>query len=83
MKINLKQTEGVTGVESITSLPATIIVDGYKVKIDIEGNAIVEGEDDNNTSGGTTGEDTPNPPESNIVKLGEIVTENKIKYIQN
>ncbi len=38
LKENLKQTEGATGVDSITKLPATVKVDGYDVTIDEKGN---------------------------------------------
>lgn len=43
-KNNLKQTEGVVGVENITELPATLTVDGYQVKIDKTGKVTIEDE---------------------------------------
>ena len=71
LKENLKQTEGVTGADSITSLPAKVTVDGYEVNIDESGKVIVKG-------------DTPTPPVNNVAVPGEIVTgdENKT-YTKN
>ena len=43
LKENLKQTEGVTGVDSITELPAKVTVDGYEVNIDENGKVTVAG----------------------------------------
>ncbi len=92
LKENLKQTEGVTGVDSITELPAKVTVDGYEVNIDEKGKVTVE---EGNISGNTTGNnttdgntsgggDTPTPPVSNDIEPGEIVTgdENKT-YTKN
>ncbi len=45
LKENLKKTEGVTEVDSITSLPKTITSDGYKVTIEANGKVTVEGEE--------------------------------------
>ncbi len=71
LKENLKQTEGVTGADSITKLPAKVTVDGYEVNIDENGKVTVKG-------------DTPTPPVSNVAVPGEIVTgdENKT-YTKN
>ncbi|MCI8637101.1 MAG: SUMF1/EgtB/PvdO family nonheme iron enzyme [Clostridia bacterium] len=44
LKENLKQTEGIAGVDNITSLPAKVMVDGYEVSIDENGKVTVEGE---------------------------------------
>ena len=92
LKENLKQTEGVTGVDSITELPAKVTVDGYEVNIDENGKVTVEeGNISSNTTGNNTtdgntsgGGDTPTPPVSNIAVPGEIVTgdENKT-YTKN
>jgi len=41
LKENLKQTEGVTGVDSITSLPTKVTVDGYEVNIDKNGKVTI------------------------------------------
>ncbi|MCI8637551.1 MAG: hypothetical protein HFJ36_07085 [Clostridia bacterium] len=73
LKGNLQQTEGVTGAENITELPAKVTVDGYEVNIDENGKVTV---------GNQT--DRPTPPVSNIAVPGEIVTgdENKT-YIKN
>ena len=71
LKENLKQTEGVTGADSITKLPAKVTVDGYEVNIDENGKVTV--------AGGTL-----NQPESNIAVPGEIVTGDKNKeYTKN
>ena len=71
LKENLKQTEGVTGADSITELPAKVTVDGYEVNIDENGKVTV--------AGGTL-----NQPESNIAVPGEIVTGDKNKeYTKN
>ena len=71
LKENLKQTEGVTGVDSITELPTKVTVDLYEVNIDENGKVTVKG-------------DTPTPPVSNVAVPGEIVTgdENKT-YTKN
>ena len=42
LRENLKQTEGVTGAENVTSLPATVIVDGYPVTIEPNGKVTLE-----------------------------------------
>ncbi len=71
LKENLKQTEGVTGADNITELPAKVTVDGYEVNIDENGKVTV--------AGGTL-----NQPESNIAVPGEIVTGDKNKeYTKN
>ena len=71
LKENLKQTEGVTGADNITELPAKVTVDGYEVNIDENGKVTVAG-------------DTLNQPESNIAVPGEIVTGDKNKeYTKN
>ena len=44
LKENLKKTEGVTGADSITKLPAKVTADGYEVTIDENGKVTVEGE---------------------------------------
>ncbi|MCI8637549.1 MAG: hypothetical protein HFJ36_07070, partial [Clostridia bacterium] len=44
LKENLKKTEGVTGANSITKLPTTVTVEGYKVTIDENGKVTIEGE---------------------------------------
>ncbi len=54
LKENLKKTEGVTGADSITALPTTVTVDGYKVTIDENGKVTIEGE-------ATGGNDTLTP----------------------
>ena len=92
LKENLKQTEGVTGADSITELPAKVTVDGYEVNIDENGKVTVkEGNISGNTTGNNTtdgntsgGGDTPTPPVSNVAVPGEIVTgdENKT-YTKN
>ena len=76
LKENLKQTEGVTGTDSITELPAKVIVDGHEVNIDENGKVTVKEE--------ITEGDIPTPPVSNVAIPGEIVTgdENK-KYTKN
>ena len=76
LKENLKKTESVTGVDSITSLPKTITSDGYKVTIEANGKVTVEGEENN--------ENLPTPPVSNEAVPGEIVEgeENK-EYTKN
>ena len=76
LKENLKQTEGVTGTDSITELPAKVIVDGHEVNIDENGKVTVK---EDITEG-----DIPTPPVSNVAIPGEIVTgdENK-KYTKN
>ena len=71
LKENLKQTEGVTGVDSITELPTKVTVDLYEVNIDENGKVTVKG-------------DTPTPPVSNVAVPGEIVTGDKNKtYTKN
>ncbi len=73
LKENLKQTEGVTGADSITELPAKVTVDGYEVNIDENGKVTV---------GNQTVE--PTPPVSNVAVPGEIVTGNENKtYTKN
>ncbi len=64
LKENLKQTEGVTGADSITKLPAKVTVDGYEVNIDENGKVTVEG-------------DTSTPPVINEIEPGEIVAGDK------
>ena len=73
LKENLKQTEGVTGADSITELPAKVTADGYEVNIDENGKVTV---------GNQT--DEPTPPVINEIEPGEIVTgdENKT-YTKN
>ncbi len=75
LKENLKKTEGVTGADSITALPATITVDGYKVTIDTSGKVTIEGE-------ATGGNDTLTPTatlEEAIAKNAPLsTTENTI-----
>ena len=73
LKENLKKTEGVTGADSITALPTTVNVDGYKVTIDENGNVTIEGE----TTGGN---DTLTPTlEQAIAKNAPLsMTENTI-----
>ena len=44
LKDNLKKTEGVTGADSITALPATVTSDGYQVTIDTNGKVTIEGD---------------------------------------
>ncbi|MCI8637555.1 MAG: hypothetical protein HFJ36_07105 [Clostridia bacterium] len=44
LKENLKQTEGVTGVDSIIKLPATVISNGYNLRIKTNGKVIFEDE---------------------------------------
>ena len=43
MKENLKQIEGISELENTTSLPATVTLDGYQIKIDTNGKVSVEG----------------------------------------
>ncbi len=71
LKENLKQTEGVTGADSITKLPAKVTVDVYEVNIDENGKVTVKG-------------DSSIPPVINEIEPGEIVTggENKT-YTKN
>ena len=66
LKENLKQTEGVTGADSITELPTKVTVDVYEVNIDENGKVTVKG-------------DSSTPPVINDIEPGEIVTgdENK------
>ena len=45
LKENLKQTEGVTEADNITTLPAKVTVDGYQVNIDKNGKVTIYGED--------------------------------------
>ena len=54
LKENLKKTEGVTGADSITKLPAKVTADGYEVNIDENGKVTIEGE-------ATGGNDTLTP----------------------
>ena len=69
LKENLKQTEGVTGADSITELPAKVTADGYEVNIDENGKVTVKGDI---------------PPVSNVAVPGEIVTGDKNKtYTKN
>ena len=77
LKENLKQTEGVTGADSITKLPAKVTVE----EGNISGNTTENNTTDGNTSGGG---DTPTPPVNNVAVPGEIVTgdENKT-YTKN
>ena len=68
LKENLKQTEGVTGGDSITELPAKVTVDGYEVNIDENGKVTVE---EGNISGNTTGNNTT---DGNTSGEGDIPT---------
>ena len=66
---NLENIEGITGTP-IENFPATVVVDGYDVTIDGNGNVTVEGETTN----------PPTPPTGNIAKPGEIVTGGNKEY---
>ena len=75
LKENLKKTEGVTGADSITKLPAKVTADGYEVNIDENGKVTIEGE-------ATGGNDTLTPTstlEEAIAKNAPLsTTENTI-----
>ena len=66
---NLENIEGITGTP-IQSFPATVVVDGYEVTIDEDGNVTVEGEPTN----------PPTPPAGDTAKPGEIVTGGNKEY---
>ena len=58
---NLENVAGLTSGTPITNFPATVVVDGYEVTIDEDGNVTVEGE-------------TTNPPAPPAPPTGDVVT---------
>ncbi len=75
LKENLKQIEGITGADSITSLPTTITADGYQVTISEKGEVTV-GEIEENPS------NPPTPPEEKVIVSAEQIanSEDKTEY---
>ena len=66
---NLENVDGLTGTP-IENFPAKVVVDGYEVTIDGNGNVTVEGESTN----------PPTPPTGDTAKPGEIVTGGNKEY---
>ncbi len=76
LRTNLKQTEGVTGAENVTSLPATVTVDGYSVTIEPNGKVTLEGE-------GNIELEEPKKVKVEDVKNNEIVFDTKTEIEDN